>query len=161
NLSSSEMFEIASDKGLRLRCGTTVLEIGPDRLGVVADHIELRSRKARLRIEDDAVKGKAQGVQAIADSLGLKADPASPAIPSEVQVDGRLILLSSPARAEDPVEDEVARPTSIDLVDDTGKPISNQRYVIHFADGSTQSGFLDADGHAEVAVDKDATISFP
>jgi hypothetical protein len=46
-------------------------------------------------------------------------------------------------------------------VDQKGKPLAHQRYLLVLDDGSEQSGILDADGKAEVEVGASGKIVFP
>ena len=58
--------------------------------------------------------------------------------------------------------DELERKlTTIELKDEQGRPCPQQRYILVFADGREQSGFLDETGRAELLLEEGATIRFP
>ena len=78
----------------------------------------------------------------------------------QAQVMGASINMCGPGSADgvDELEREL---THIELKDEDGEPCANQRFILVFDDGSEQSGFLDADGKADLYLEEGATIRFP
>lgn len=96
-----------------------------------------------------------------AEKFLLKTPDASLSMKTDVQLDGKKILLNSPDQAKDPVEDTAPPPTKIQMKDQSGKPLSNQRFVITLPDGSEYSGILDKDGRTEMEFEGSGKITFP
>ena len=75
---------------------------------------------------------------------------------------GELVKLNcddDPVDELDPPEEPTL--TVIQLNDEDGKPIPNQRFVLVLPDGSEKTGTLDEEGKAEIDVDDSGDIIFP
>ncbi|MFO0551131.1 MAG: type VI secretion system tip protein TssI/VgrG [Polyangiaceae bacterium] len=162
-LTSKDLTEITSEKGIRVRCGESILEVMPDRIELVSPHICLRSPDARFTVDGDKIATHSKSETLFkAETVLMKGDKASLVLKTEVKADGAQILLNSPAVAKDPEPAEQQPPTVIELAGADGKPLAYQRYVIVLGDGSERSGFLDKDGRAELDfIDEAAKVTFP
>ena len=96
-----------------------------------------------------------------ADTILLMTDSASVALSQTAAIDGTSVLLKQPPPAAQFPNATPTPPTTIELVDQTGKPIANQRFVATYADGSVLGGITDAAGNATLMLDQSGTISFP
>jgi len=162
-LSSTGAMEIASDKEIVLRCGKSTLRLTSSGIELDTPSLSVKGGTSKLSVTDDGLKLKSNKARAeiIGDTVLLKTGGASIAMGTEVKVDGSQILLNSPGNAKDDPPPEPAGKTSIELVDQNGKPLAHQRYLIVLDDGSEQSGILDADGKADVDVNASGKIVFP
>ena len=93
-------------------------------------------------------------------AVALKGEAAMLKLDQQAQVMGASINMCGPGSAEglDEIEREL---THIELKDEDGEPCANQRFILVFDDGSEQSGFLDADGKADLYLEEGATVRFP
>lgn len=163
-MSSTGALEIASDKEITLRCGKSTLRITPNGIELNSDALSVKGGTSKMSVNDEGVKLKSDQARAeiVGGSVVLKTNQgASIAMGGEVKVDGTQILLNSPGNAKDAPLPEPPRQTNIELVDQEGKPLAHQRYLLVLDDGSEQSGILDADGKAEVDVNASGQIFFP
>ncbi len=161
-LSSSGVFEIDSEKGLTLKCGKSFLKITSDKIELVSPAVSARGEGAGLSAAKGDVRITAKGETVLkAEKFLLKTPDASLSMKTDVQLDGKKILLNSPDQAKDPVEDTAPPPTKIQMKDQSGKPLSNQRFVITLPDGSEYSGILDKDGRTEMEFEGSGKITFP
>ena len=163
-LSSTGAMEFASDKEIVLRCGKSTLRMTSSGIEIESPSLSVKGGTSKLSVTDDGLKLKSDKARAeiVGDTVLLKTDQgASIAMGKEVKVDGSQILLNSPAKAKDEPPPDPPRKTSIELVDQNGKPLAHQRYLLVLEDGSEQSGIVDADGKAEVDVDASGQIYFP
>lgn len=158
-----ELTEISSEKGIRFRCGESIVEVMPDRIELISPNLTLRSPNARVAIGEEDVAIHAKKETTIkADTVLFNSCKASMVMKTEVKVDGSQILLNAPDVAKDPPQEEPKPPTVIELADEDGNPLPYQRYVVTMGDGSERSGFLDKDGKAELDfLDESATVTFP
>jgi len=163
-MSSTGAMEIASDKEIVLRCGNSSLRISSAGIELDASSLFVKGGTSKLSVSNDGLTLKSDKARAeiIGDTVFLKTDQgASIALGKEVKLDGLQILLNSPDKAKDaPAPDPLPR-TSIELVDQDGKPLAHQRYLLVLDDGSERSGILDADGKAEIDVLASGKIYFP
>src|SRR5205814_4107467 len=56
------------------------------------------------------------------------------------KIDGTKILLNSPSSSTDDEVEPPPPPTEIELVDEKGKPLPNQRFIATYDDGTVISG---------------------
>jgi type VI secretion system secreted protein VgrG len=162
-LSSTGPTEITSDKGIVLRCGTSTIQLGTDRIEVTAETLVLQGSGGRVVLGDDKVKIKAKSaIQGLSeDKIVLKSSGASVSLTGDAKIDGDNVKLKSAADASDPDQTANTQTTTIELVDHDGNPIPYQRYVLVMGNGDERSGTLDQDGKAEIELDEAATIRFP
>ena len=160
-LSSSGVMEIDAEKGLTLRCGKSFIKISADKIELVAPSVSVKGEGGGIVVDDD-LKLNVKGDAILkAKSLLVKTEEASMSLKTDVQIDGKKILLNSPDLAKDPVADKSPPPTSIQMKDQSGKPLAYQRFVIAMGDGSEYSGILDGEGKTEMPLDGSGTIRFP
>ena len=160
-LSSSGVMEIDAEKGLTLKCGKSFIKITEGKIELVAPSVSVKGEGGGIVVDDD-IKLNAKGDAVLkAKSLLVKTEEASMSLKTDVQIDGKKILLNSPDQAKDPVPDKSPPPTSIQMKDQAGKPLAYQRFVITMGDGSEYSGILDGEGKTEMPLDGSGTIRFP
>ncbi len=161
-LGSTGITEIVSPKGLRLRCGRSVIELMDDQILVMADKIMLHAPEAQLELNDagELWCSAEEKVALKAGKVELAGVGAMLSLAEEAELMGQQISLTKPSdvRGLSPEEREL---TVIELTDEEGLPCPNQRYVLVFEDGSEQSGFLDGEGRAELFLEEGATVRFP
>jgi type VI secretion system secreted protein VgrG len=163
-MTSTGAMEIASDKEIVLRVGQSTLRMSASGIELDASSLSVKGGSSKLSVTDDGLKLKSDKARAeiVGDTVLLKTDQgASIAMGKEVKVDGSQILLNSPEKAKDEPPPNPLPKTTIELVDQDGKPLAHQRYLLVMDDGSEQSGILDAEGKAEVDVQASGKIFFP
>lgn len=162
-MSSTGPLEIASDKEIVLRCGNSSLRMTANGIELDTPVLSAKGGTGKLSVSDEGLKLKSASAQAaiLGGTVVLKTPGASIAMGGEVKIDGSQILLNSPGKAKDDPPPEPPPKTSIELIDQNGKPLAHQRYLLVLDDGSEQSGILDADGKADVDVDAGGKIFFP
>jgi type VI secretion system secreted protein VgrG len=160
-LSSSGLTEIRADKELVLRCGKSSIRITEERIEILSPSISVNAKGGGLTIDDAVIIRAKDEALVVADRMLLKSAGASVGLGADAQIDGKRILLNSPASAKDAVVDKSPEPTTIELVDQRGKAMPHQRYLIKLEDGSEVGGVLDAHGKAELRVEGGCTITFP
>ncbi len=154
---------VTADKELTLRCGTSSVRLTPTAIEITADTVMVQGKGTRVVLGDDKIRLKAKDkIQVLGDSVVLKSSGASVGLTSEAAIDGSRVLIKSPASATDPVQDPTVETTSIELVDQDGRPMAYQRFRLTFGDGTEYTGVLDQDGKADVEFELGtATATFP
>jgi type VI secretion system secreted protein VgrG len=161
-LSSSGVLELDTEKGLTLKCGKSYLKITSDKIELVSPAISAQGDGGGISVAKDKVRVSAKGETLItSEKMLFKTPSASLSMKTDVQIDGKQILLNSPDKAKDPVPDTSPPPTKIQMKDQNGKPLANQRFVISLPDGSEYSGVLDKDGRMEMEFEGSGKITFP
>ena len=161
-LVATDAIDISSDKSITLRCGKSLLRLGPDRVEIVAPSVVATGAGGGLSLEDKKLVLYANdSVQVFAKGVLLKADQSTIAMSSKVAVDGTAILLGSPTDASNEVKSDTPTPTKISLAGQDGKPLAYQHFKLIMDDGSERSGITDGEGKAEVRVKGNVNITFP
>jgi type VI secretion system secreted protein VgrG len=161
-LTSSGITEIVSPKGLRLRCGESFIEIMEDQILLMSDRIMLHAPNAQVEVNDDGEVWVDADDKAVlkATKVQLAGTGAMLQLTERAELRGQQISLCKPDDTTG-LETEERELTTIELTDEDGEPLPNQRYILVFEDGREQSGFLDEDGRAEVYLEEGATVRFP
>lgn len=161
-LVSSGITEIVSPKGLRLRCGTSFIEIMEDQILVSSDKIMLHAPNAQLEVNDGGEVWIDADDKAVVkgNTVQLAGAGAMLQLSEKAELMGQQISLCRPDDVKG-LDTEERELTTIELADEDGEPYANQRYILVFEDGSEQSGFLDGDGRAELYLEEGATVRFP
>ncbi|MFO0553995.1 MAG: type VI secretion system tip protein TssI/VgrG [Polyangiaceae bacterium] len=161
-LESTEITELASKSGLRLRSGRSVIEVMPDQILLMSDKIMLQAPGVQMEVRkngelwidaDEAVVAKSKSVTMAGQSAMLRLKTQAELLGAQIKLQG--------AESLQGLDAETREPTKIELKDDDGNAVPNQRYILVFSDGSEQTGFLDHEGKGEVFLDDGATIRFP
>jgi type VI secretion system secreted protein VgrG len=162
-MSSTGALEIASDQEITLRCGKSTIRMTAGGIELDTPSLSVKGGTSKFSVTDEGLKLKSDQARAeiVGGAVLLKSQGASIAMGSEVKVDGSQILLNSPSIAKDEPPPEPPPKTAIELVDQDGKPLAHQRYLLVLDDGSEQSGILDAEGKADVDVGASGKIFFP
>jgi type VI secretion system secreted protein VgrG len=161
-MSSSGITEIRSDRGIVLSCGRSSIRISDDKIEILAAALAASGAGGGLSIDADAIRVRAKhDAEVRAERIVLKASDASLSLAKDAKIDGGQILLNSPEQATDPTPKEPPKPTLIELVNQHGKPLAHQRFVVALADGSQVSGIVDKKGQASIELEGAGTISFP
>lgn len=153
DLYSREIMEIASPKGLRLRCGKSLVEIMPDHIDILSEKVMLRTADTRITLDQDKLDlwAKKHMLGKSDDVLVLGAKSATIKMKAELEAAGDKILLNSPEFAAEPVPIKALDPTTITVVDQDNKPLAYGRCVL-------VSGPKEAPTERTVALDKDGCV---
>jgi type VI secretion system secreted protein VgrG len=163
-VSGTDKTVFSSDAGITLRCGDTSITLTPERLEISSPAIVLTGADASIALaEEEVIMKAASRILGVSDDLvHLVSSGASVKLTGDALIGGSKVKLKD--QDSESLEDEEAEtiePTTIELVDENGDPIPDQRYVITVG-GVERSGVLDADGKAEIpGLEEDATIRFP
>ena len=170
--SSTGAHEIVSEKEILFRCGKSMLRLTPDGLDIIVDKVRFVGKDVSAvmdeKIELFTKKGFAV-VSETADILSKKrvtvaGESGTLKLAKDARLDGSVVKLNcdpSPPDPLDPPEYKPPEPTHIELLDDTGAPLKNRRFVLTMPDGSEQTGVLDADGKTDVYIEDACDITFP
>lgn len=154
---------IQSDSVIELRCGQSMIRIGPDAIELDTPSLLLHAKNTEI-VVDEAMKLRAKKeLVSAAPKILLQSTAASVALAEIAKIDGTLVKLNCGPEAPDVDLPKLAArpPTTIALVDQAGAPIKNQRFRLLLADGSERAGFLDEEGRAELVLDDGGEIVFP
>ncbi len=162
HLKSTGITELVSPQGLRLRCGSSIIEVMEDQILLVSDKIMLQAPGVQMELREAGELWVDADDKAVIKSkvVTLKGEQAMLKLTDKAELLGPQISLSRPESVEglDETEREL---TTIELKDENGDPLPRQRYILVFEDGSEQSGFLDENGQVELVLDEGASIRFP
>ena len=163
---SSDLTEIASEKELILRVGATRMRITEERIELTGKSgltvrsgntvIEVTPEKARIRSKGKAIVS--------AESINILTDGAQVKLSDDVKITGSSVKLNPPKTDSEKDDDpKPPKPTKLDLKDQDGRPLANQRFVIHMDDGSEIAGVLDHEGRCELEIEGggEAKVTFP
>ncbi|MFO0547825.1 MAG: type VI secretion system tip protein TssI/VgrG [Polyangiaceae bacterium] len=153
---------VESEKEIVLRCGDSSVRIASSSIELVSPAIMLSADGAFTTLKSGKISQSADSAwQALGNTIVLASSGASVGLSSEAQIDGSKILLNSPDSASDSVKPDKPKLTTIELKDQKGKPIPNQRFRVELADGTARTGKLNEEGRAEIALEGSAEIVFP
>ncbi|MFO0618113.1 MAG: type VI secretion system tip protein TssI/VgrG [Polyangiaceae bacterium] len=166
DVSSADLLEVVSLKGIRLRCGNSVIEVMPDSIDLLSPSVNIRSANAEIVTKEDSVNvfAKAQAKFDVGTSLGVWCElGASFEVGAVLQGKGDQIKFDKPSSDGDSKKRDEKPPTIIELADPDGKPLAYRRFVLVFKNGAERSFVLDADGRCEIrGLEEDGvTIRFP
>ncbi|MCC6521720.1 MAG: type VI secretion system tip protein VgrG [Polyangiaceae bacterium] len=164
--------ELVSDKAIVLRSGKSVLRVGPEGIELDTPRLTLRSDGLEVHGKDEITFFSKKKVRFVAEKMDLvvdkklvlQAERGKLELDQNARLDGATVKLNCSPEPVDPAEEPEPEPkklTTVELVDDDGKPLPHRRFVVTLADGSERSGVLDADGKAELLLDDSAEIVFP
>lgn len=164
--------EISSERGITLRCGDSLVRIGPDaieltspRVTVTGDEVFLRGRDStRLDTKKLDVAVEENTLIKSDKKIVLKGEGGQLQLDRNARLDGDLVKLNcapDPVDDQAPEEEEPLEPTTIELKDQEGKPLAGQRFILVLPDGSEVGGKLDKDGKAVVFVEESGDVIFP
>ncbi len=162
-LSSTDETVIRSDKAIVISCGESHIRIGPKSVEVDSPKVLLQGKGGQIVIADDKVKLRAKKLIGAKsdDKVALYGSAALLVLTSEAKLDGSSVKLKASDSSYADEEREEGETTTIELVDQDGNPIPNQRYRI-LLEGDVQiSGVLDAEGKATVRIPSGGEIVFP
>ncbi|WP_437738892.1 bacteriophage T4 gp5 trimerisation domain-containing protein [Sorangium sp. So ce1335] len=163
-LSADDALVLTAGGGITLRCGNTSIRIGEDGIELHGPVVRVAGEKGSVEASKEGIKISSDGAYAhLGDRLLVKTEKASLAMGTEVKVDGEKILLNSPEQATEQPPPEREPPTEIALVDDEGRPLGHQRFLILLEDGSQRTGVTDKGGKAviDLPAGVKAKIRFP
>ncbi len=169
---STGTHEIVSDKEIVLRCGESTLRLTPDGLDIVVDRVRLVAKTLEGELEESIELFAKKELALVADTFDVRAkkrvvvegDGATLKLSKDARLDGTVVKLNCDPEPPDPLEPPEYEPpekTTIELLDEAGKPLARRRFVVTAPDGSERTGVLDADGRAEVFLDAASDIVFP
>jgi type VI secretion system secreted protein VgrG len=163
--SSTGPLEIQSAEGIELRCGASVVRIGPESISVCSPSIGLYAGEARVLLAEDKAKIVARDEAVLqANALHLRGQGASVDLTDAAEVRGSQVRLGRGGSGSDSIEaPRRARKTKIELTDQDGRPLAGQRFVLRLESGEERVGVVDDQGKAELEIQGGgaATIVFP
>ncbi len=159
---SSATTEVVSEKDIVLRCGKTMLRLTPERMELIAPEVIVRGGENRVTVGGDKVRVRAQAEVVIgAEKVTVKSQGAAVKLDSAAKVMGSKVQLDQGSIPLDDDPDDPVKVTTIELRDDQGAPIPDQRFVVKLSDGSELTGIVNHEGVARIELDASATIVFP
>lgn len=160
--SGEDTVEVRSAKGVAIVCGKSSIRIGDDGIELSGPFIRIAGDKSDLEIGEKGLRMKSEKVSAeLTERLFVKTDKAIFSMKDEIKLDGEKILLSSPDKSDEKPPPPKPPPTEFALVDEKGKALANQRFIIELLDGSQRTGITDAEGKTTLELPSGGTIRFP
>jgi type VI secretion system secreted protein VgrG len=164
--------ELVSDKEIVLRCGDSSLRLTPDGLDIVVDRVRLVGRALEGELEESIQLFSKKALALVSETFDVRAekrvvlegDGATLKLRKDARLDGAVVKLNCDPEPPDPLEPPPYEPpekTTIELLDEAGRPLGRRRYVITDPDGSERTGVLDQDGRAEVYLEQASDVVFP
>lgn len=162
-LTGREVVEIASDRELLLRCGSSFIRVAPGEIEISASKISVAAEDARLALAEGEAKLKVESLAQVVsdDAVVLRSSGASVALGGQAKIDGSQVLLNSPEQASDSIETSSLEPIHLELIDDDGAPIPHQRFRIELQGGGAVTGYLDHEGKAALVIPEGGQLTFP
>jgi type VI secretion system secreted protein VgrG len=158
SIGASERLILRAEKGLRLVCGDTTIEITPDKITLDAPTIAIKAGKSvtmagkgpSLSLDDQA--------QLVAKSVKIYSESASLELDTKGTLKGSKVALGangdSPLVKDDGTPKET-QPFSCKLTDYYLKPYANKKYHL-MVEGARLEGETDGDGMVKKDIPKDA-----
>lgn len=158
---SSGVLSLVSQEAIELRCGTSVLRIGPTQIEVIADTVMLKGKGSQLQLAlDDVTLQMAQNLKVLGKALTFKSEGGALRLDRNATLDGQQIDLKNTVSEADKMVDESPKLTRIELRDQHGTALGLRAFRIEYPDGRQETGVLDAAGVAERMVEPGAEIVF-
>jgi type VI secretion system secreted protein VgrG len=159
---SSGAMDLSSDKSIELRVGKSVVRITEDAIELDAPTLRLRAEDFEFRASKTIALEAQKQVALKSDKVLMESEAAFLGLGKVAKLKGELVKLNcedDPVDALDPPE--APELTTIELTDEAGKPIANQRFVLVLPDGTEQTGTLDNNGRAQVVASASGSVIFP
>ena len=153
---------LSSDKDIELRVGDSVLRITAEGIELAGPNLRINGDAFELRANETLVMDAPDQITMKSDKVLMQSESAFLGLGKVAKLKGELVKLNcddDPVDELDPPEEPTL--TVIQLNDEDGKPIPNQRFVLVLPDGSEKTGTLDEEGKAEIDVDDSGDIIFP
>lgn len=160
----SGAIQITSDTEIILHVKDSFIRISESGIELGGGSVSMRGEGARMNIADGEAKIQTDKMFQVvsSDEIKMKTDGGNIGLTkSEAKVAGTMVKLGSATTATDEENVTPPEPAKIELVDQDGKPVPNQRFVIDLESGGQVTGFLDDKGKATVFLDAPGDISFP
>lgn len=152
----------SSDKNIELRVGDSVIRISEEGIELAGPKLRLNGDVFELRADETLVMEAPDQVTLKSKKVLMESESAFFGLGKVAKLKGELVKLNC---EDDPVDEldppEPPKLTTIELADDDGKPIPNQRFVLVLPDGSELTGTLDEQGKAEIEVAESGEVIFP
>ncbi len=153
---------MSSGKDIELRVGESVIRITEEGIELSGPKLRINGDALELRAAETMVMEAPEKISLKAKKVLMESESAFFGLAKVAKLKGELVKLNCD---DDPVDDldppEPPKLTQIQLNDEDGKPIPNQRFVLVMPDGSETTGTLDDEGKAEIEVDASGDIIFP
>ena len=166
-LYAADRIELRSASEIALICGQSSIRITPTQIDLFAANVTGGDSESGFSTSAGGMKLKSKAAAMQLSQKGLVAttkDGATVSLAEEIRLDGRQILLNSPAEAEDDPPPEANAPTTIHVVDQAGRPVPHQHVVLRLGDGAEVPATLDEEGRVTLDLpeeDDDVTVVFP
>lgn len=155
---------VRSDAEIILQVKDSFLRISEAGIELGGPAVSVRGEGARMNVADGEARIQTEKTFQVisADEIKMKTDGGNFGLTkSEAKLAGTKVKLGGPTSVSDEDKVEPPQPAEIELVDQNGKPVPNQRFVIDLETGGQVTGFLDDKGKAKVFLDAPGDISFP
>jgi type VI secretion system secreted protein VgrG len=153
---------LSSEQDIELRVGESVIRITEEGIELAGPKLRINGDAFELRANETLVMEAPDQVSLKSKKVLMESESAFFGLAKVAKLKGELVKLNCD---DDPVDDldppEPPKLTTIQLNDEDGKPIPNQRFVMVMPDGSEKTGTLDEEGKAEIEVEESGDIIFP
>ena len=126
---AADIIEAVSLKGLTLTCGTTVVNITPNGITISADSVAFQSKS--FEVDSDTIDAAATKTAGLSSKTVTISGSGSMAVfDSNATVTAGKIALKSGSSSGSSPTTKPPKITTVTLVDQNGKPLSNQRVIL-------------------------------
>ncbi len=170
--SSTSTYEIASDKEILLRCGSSSIRLSADGIDLIAKTVTTRADNTLDQIEKEAVHFVKKQFAIVTENVDVVASKKVVAsgekgmlrLDKDAHLDGGKVKINcdpEPPDSKKPPEFKPPVATTIEVSDESGGALGGKRFIVRNKDKTERSGTLDKDGKAEIFLDESAEIFFP
>ena len=159
---SSGSMLMSSEKDIEIRVGESVIRITEEGIELAAPSLRINGDAFELRANETLTMEAPDQVTMKSKKVLMESESAFLGLAKVAKLKGEFVKLNcedDPVDELDPPEEPTL--TTIELKDEDGKPIPNQRFVLVLPDGSEKTGTLDEEGKAELEVEESGDIIFP
>ncbi|MFO0618412.1 MAG: type VI secretion system tip protein TssI/VgrG [Polyangiaceae bacterium] len=159
---ATRRIELECDERLEIRCGKSILAVGPDAIELSSPTVRLAGEDAWIELAGQkVVLSGDEKVVALAKKILAVSEGASLVLDTDAKIAGAHVKLGAASSDSASISSEEGEETTIELVDQRGAPVPRARYRVALDDGSVREGLLDDDGRASLRIRGSATVTFP
>lgn len=156
---AAERIELRAEGGIRLSCGDSRIDIGPDEIFVTSKHVRVQGGADVLLHGDGPFLRLDTGVQLAGDTVRVMSSKASLELDDDANLDGKKVKFNCRGAQGSATGKRVAVKTKtvkLRLTDEYFEALGGKDYVA-VSGGARYEGTTDSDGRLELDVPEEAT----
>jgi type VI secretion system secreted protein VgrG len=161
SVNATEVLSLSADKGIRLICGESRIELTPDRIQIVSANVDISGSKAVSARGDGPSLSLAEEAEIVSKVVKIFAEEATIELDKDAKIWGKTIKLNcskdDPKVAEQSAETKT-KPFKVVLQDENFEPYAGHKFALSAA-GKRLEGTTDGDGTIDVEVPEEAQLA--